>query len=596
MRFEGQELLGLSDKAMRRHRGADIAMVFQDPSRSLNPTMRIGAQIAEAVRAHARVDRGRRARPGARAAASSCACPRREQRLHEYPHQLSGGMRQRVVIAIALASKPRLLIADEATTALDVTTQAQIMELLRDLQRELGMALVMISHDLGLAASFADEVVVMYAGRAVEQAPTRELFAHVRMPYTKALLDAIPRVERPPHTPLPVVAGRPPDLAALPAGCPFAPRCPKAQDMCRETAPPLEEGSPGHRWACWFPCEDGGDDRRTATSRCCPRATSCRSSRCAAHGGVKGGVVQAVSDVSFDVRAGETLGVVGETGSGKSTLARSVLQAPRPKSGSVRFQGNDLVGLKGRRLLDARRSLQMVFQDPFGSLDPKWRVADIVEEPLVAYGVGSRDERRRRVREVLDTVGLDPDVYGKRRPRQLSGGQAQRVAIARALTLDPALIICDEAVSSLDVLIQAQVLNLFERLRAELGLSYLFIAHDLALVKQVSDRVAVMYLGRLCELGPAEALYREPFHPYTRGAAGLDPQPRPRRAPGGRRTRRSAAIRPRRSTRPADAASARAARARRSVARRRCPQMRELAPDHAVACHFPVERNGAPAS
>jgi oligopeptide/dipeptide ABC transporter ATP-binding protein len=255
VRFEGEELLGLSDKAMRRHRGADIAMVFQDPSRSLNPTMRIGAQVAEAVRAHQRVDRGA-ARDRALELLKLVRLPSPEQRLHEYPHQLSGGMRQRVVIAIALASKPRLLIADEATTALDVTTQAQIMELLRDLQRQLGMALVMISHDLGLAASFADEVVVMYAGRAVEQAPTRELFAHVRMPYTKALLDAIPRVERPPHTPLPVVAGRPPDLGALPAGCPFAPRCPKAQDLCRESAPPLEEGSPGHRWACWFPCED----------------------------------------------------------------------------------------------------------------------------------------------------------------------------------------------------------------------------------------------------------------------------------------------------------------------------------------------------
>jgi oligopeptide/dipeptide ABC transporter ATP-binding protein len=255
VRFDGEELLGLSDRAMRRHRGADIAMVFQDPSRSLNPTMRIGAQIAEAVRAHASVDRGA-ARDRALELLKLVRLPSPEQRLHEYAHQLSGGMRQRVVIAIALASKPRLLIADEATTALDVTTQAQIMELLRELQRQLGMALVMISHDLGLAASFADEVVVMYAGRAVEQAPTRELFAHVRMPYTKALLDAIPRLERPPHTPLPVVAGRPPDLASLPAGCPFAPRCPKAQDLCRETAPPLEEGSPGHRWACWFPCED----------------------------------------------------------------------------------------------------------------------------------------------------------------------------------------------------------------------------------------------------------------------------------------------------------------------------------------------------
>ena len=255
VRFDGEELLGLSEKAMRRHRGADIAMVFQDPSRSLNPTMRIGAQVAEAVRAHARFERGA-ARDRALELLKLVRLPSPEQRLHEYAHQLSGGMRQRVIIAIALASEPRLLIADEATTALDVTTQAQIMELLRDLQRQLGMALVMISHDLGLAASFADEVVVMYAGRAVEQAPTRELFAHVRMPYTKALLDAIPRVERPPHTPLPVVAGRPPDLAALPAGCPFAPRCPRAQDMCREAAPPLEEGSPGHRWACWFPCED----------------------------------------------------------------------------------------------------------------------------------------------------------------------------------------------------------------------------------------------------------------------------------------------------------------------------------------------------
>ena len=290
------------------------------------------------------------------------------------------------------------------------------------------------------------------------------------------------------------------------------------------------------------------------------------------HGGVKGGVVQAVSDVSFDVRAGETLGVVGETGSGKSTLARSVLQAPRPKSGSVRFQGNDLVGLKGRRLLEARRSLQMVFQDPFGSLDPKWRVSDLVEEPLVAYGVGTREERRRRVREVLDTVGLDPDVYGRRRPRQLSGGQAQRVAIARALTLDPALIICDEAVSSLDVLIQAQVLNLFERLRAELGLSYLFIAHDLALVKQVSDRVAVDVPRAPVRARPGRGALPRALPPLHGGAAGLDPQPRPRRAAGGRRTRRSAAIRPRRSTRPAAAASARAARARRSAARPRCPR------------------------
>jgi len=257
IRFEGQELVGLSDRQMRRLRGAGIAMVFQDPSRSLNPTMRVGAQVIEAVRTHSDLDRGA-ARRRAVELLTLVRLPLPDQRYHEYPHQLSGGMRQRVVVAIALASKPRLLIADEATTALDVTTQAQIMELLRDLQRQLGMALIMISHDLGLAASFADEVVVMYAGRAVEQAPTHELFAHVRMPYTKALLEAIPRVERPPHARLPVVPGRPPDLAALPPGCPFEPRCPNHQDLCRESDPPLSEGEPGHKWACWFPCSQDG--------------------------------------------------------------------------------------------------------------------------------------------------------------------------------------------------------------------------------------------------------------------------------------------------------------------------------------------------
>jgi oligopeptide/dipeptide ABC transporter ATP-binding protein len=307
-------------------------------------------------------------------------------------------------------------------------------------------------------------------------------------------------------------------------------------------------------------------------------------------GGVKGGVVQAVSDVSLQVAPGETLGIVGETGSGKSTLARSLLQAPRPKSGSVVLRGTELVGLKGRALLEARRSMQMVFQDPFGSLDPKWRATDIVEEPLIAYGIGTRAERGRRVREVLDLVGLDPDAYGRRRPRQLSGGQAQRVAIARALTLDPALIICDEAVSSLDVLIQAQVLNLFERLRAELGLSYLFIAHDLALVKQVSDRVAVMYLGKLCELGPAESLYREPLHPYTVALLASVPSPDPE-APKVAADKAISGDPPS----PIDPPSGCRFRTRCPRAQDRCaaeePALRTLGAEHSVACHFPVERS-----
>jgi oligopeptide/dipeptide ABC transporter ATP-binding protein len=302
-----------------------------------------------------------------------------------------------------------------------------------------------------------------------------------------------------------------------------------------------------------------------------------------------GGVVHAVSGVSIEVRSGETLGIVGETGSGKSTLARALLQAPRPRSGSVVLEGTELVGLRGRRLLAARRSMQMVFQDPFGSLDPKWSVSRIVEEPLLAYRSGDRAQRRERVREVLDRVGLDPDIYGKRRPRQLSGGQAQRVAIARALALDPALIICDEAVSSLDVLIQAQVLNLFERLRAELGLSYLFIAHDLALVKQVSDRVGVMYLGKLVEIGPAESIYREPLHPYTFALLASIPSPDP--AAPKVQAHESISGEPPSAIDPPSGCRF---RTRCPRAQERCaieePKLRRLGEDHYAACHFPVPR------
>jgi oligopeptide/dipeptide ABC transporter ATP-binding protein len=303
-------------------------------------------------------------------------------------------------------------------------------------------------------------------------------------------------------------------------------------------------------------------------------------------GGLKGGTVHAVSDVSFDLGAGETLGVVGETGSGKSTLARCVVQAPGPKSGSVRFQGTELVGLRGRRLGRARRQMQMVFQDPYGSLNPRWRVTDIVEEPLIGYGDGDAGSRRRRVRDLLDMVGLNPDVYGRRRPRELSGGQCQRVAIARAIALHPALVVCDEPVSSLDVLIQAQVLNLLEQLRTELGLSYLFISHDLALVKQVSDRVAVMHLGQLCELGPAEALYRSPRHPYTVDLLASVPSLDPNRPPATERA--VASGEPPSPMAPPSGCRfrTRCPRAQELCAAER-PLLRELGPGHLVACHFP---------
>ena len=303
-------------------------------------------------------------------------------------------------------------------------------------------------------------------------------------------------------------------------------------------------------------------------------------------GGLKGGIVHAVSDVSFDLDAGETLGVVGETGSGKSTLARCVLQAPRPMSGSVRFRGTELVGLRGRRLQRARREMQMVFQDPYGSLNPRWRITDIVEEPLIGYGDGNAGTRHKRVRDLLDLVGLNPDVYGRRHPRELSGGQCQRVAIARAIALHPALIVCDEPVSSLDVLIQAQVLNLLERLRTELGLSYLFISHDLALVKQVSDRVAVMHLGQLCEVGPAEALYRSPRHPYTVDLLASIPSLDPNKPPAAGRA--VASGEPPSPLAPPSGCRfrTRCPRAQDLCAAER-PLLREIGPNHLVACHFP---------
>ena len=313
------------------------------------------------------------------------------------------------------------------------------------------------------------------------------------------------------------------------------------------------------------------------------------------------GVVQAVSGASFDVRPGETLGIVGETGSGKSTLARSVLQAPRPTSGEVIFRGTDLTTLRGTRLLQARRHLQMVFQDPFGSLDPKWTVRDLVEEPLIAYKTGRKNERRQRVDDLLELVGLDPASHGRRRPRELSGGQAQRVAIARAIALNPALIVCDEAVSSLDVLIQAQVLNLFERLRAELGLSYLFIAHDLALVKQVSDRVAVMYLGRLCEAGPGESVYREPLHPYTRAlldsVPSTDKHSTDKHSTATKRAPTTISGEPPSPVHPPSGCRFRTRCPRaQEVCAAEQPPMRELATGHTVACHFPLVEPAGPAA
>ncbi|GAA3663254.1 dipeptide ABC transporter ATP-binding protein [Microbacterium marinilacus] len=480
------ELVGLDDRAMRRIRGNDVSMVFQDPARSLNPTMSVGAQITEALRMHLTMDR-KAAATRAVELLELVRLPDPARRFHEYPHQLSGGMRQRVMIAIALAADPKVLIADEATTALDVTTQARIMELLCDLQDRLGMAIILISHDLALAARYADDVLVMRGGSVIEHVAPEQLFDAGREPYTKELLGAfatLPSERR---------------AAALASDRPGAAQSPDAAEPLLSVRGLVQE----------------------YVSR--------------GPGNVKNGVLRAVDDVSFDLMPGRTLGIVGETGSGKSTIARAVAQLEPPKSGTVRFDGQEIVGLKRRRLNAVYANMQMVYQDPFGSLNPRWRVSDVIAEPLLGHTDMTEKQRAERVDELLDLVGLAPETYRQRRPFEMSGGQAQRVAIARAVALEPALVICDEATSSLDVLIQAQILGLLVRLQRELGVAYLFIGHDLNIVRYISDDVCVMRRGVLVESGPVEQIFSDPQHEYTRELIAAVPDPDPAKVASRRR-------------------------------------------------------------
>lgn len=468
------QLLGLAEPEMRRLRGKDIAMVFQNPATSLNPTMSIGKQVVEAIRMHSGMEK-KAARERAIELLTLVRLNDPRLRLEQYPHQLSGGMRQRVVIAMALASDPAVLIADEATTALDVTTQAKIMELLCDLQDRLGMAIILISHDLALAASYADDVMVMRHGAVVEHVHPDELFGDDREPYTKELLGAF--------SDLPTERGAP---TAAVDGEPLL----RVEGLVQEF---VTRGA----------------------------------------GGVKTGVVRAVNDVSFELRPGTTMGIVGETGSGKSTIARAVLQVEPAKAGTVTFQGRTLTGLKRRAMSKVYADLQMIYQDPFGSLNPRWRVSEVVAEPLRGHTTMNERARRARVDELLDLVGLPAEEYRSRRPQELSGGQAQRVAIARAVSLEPSLIICDEATSALDVLIQAQVLELLVRLQRELGLAYLFIGHDLNVVRYVSDTIGVMHHGDMVEYGQSEEIFTNPQHEYTKellaAIPSVDPSARRRR-------------------------------------------------------------------
>jgi peptide/nickel transport system ATP-binding protein len=518
--FDGRDLLTLSEKDMREIRGSEIAMVFQDPQSALNPVMSVGDQIAEALTVHGVSRRAARAR--ALDLLRQVGIPDAERRIDDYPHQFSGGMRQRVVIAIALANEPSLLIADEPTTALDVTIQAQILRLLGRLRDELGIAVLMITHDMGVVAEMCDDVVVMYGGRVVEQGPVKTVFTHQDHPYTADLLQAMPRMDTS-GSRLPAIPGAPPDPAALPAGCAFHPRCRLAEDRCRTEVPALVPTVAGHASACWVTQGGATIPLLTTAAETTTEAGTRRDGsgdpllavedlRVDVASGRRGlfrrqEPVYAVDGVSLSVAGGETLGLVGESGCGKSTLARTVVGINRPSEGVVRVDDG----------------VQYVFQDPYASLNPRRTIRQSLDEALEMRGV-SRPERAVEASELMRRVGLN-EGHLDRYPHAFSGGQRQRIGIARALAVRPRVLILDEPVSALDVSIQAQIINLLEELRDDLGLGYLFIAHDLSVVRHLSDRVAVMYLGRIVETGPVDAVYATPGHPYTVALLSSSPVP-----------------------------------------------------------------------
>jgi peptide/nickel transport system ATP-binding protein len=604
------DLLTLPGSQMRQVRGDEIAMVFQDPMTSLNPTKTIGDQIAEPLQIHWQQSR-RDALRRAVEMLGMVGMPKPAERLKDYPHQLSGGLRQRAMIAMALACEPKLLIADEPTTALDVTIQDQILKLLGRLTAELGMGLLLITHDMGVIASRADRVMVMYAGRIVESGATGTLFRSARHPYSQALLASIPDLKTDRTSALASIPGLPPDLAHPPPGCRFAPRCRYAQPRCEQEDPLLGGEDPEHQFACFFPVQPtAGPDRAEPVARPGSEGAVVSGPTMPEDGRgadallvvehvvrefpVAKGVlerrrasVKAVSDVSIEVSRGQTFGLVGESGCGKTTLGRLIIGLERPDSGSIRFDGEDLSGLRGGSLRTRRRHFQLMFQDPYSSLDPRMRVGSILREPLIAQDVGSRKDRERRIRDLLGEVGLGAraaDLY----PHEFSGGQRQRIGLARALILEPKLIVADEPVSALDVSIQAQILNLMKRLQSERDLAYVLISHNLSVVRYLADRIGVMYLGKLVETGTVAEVYGHPAHPYTAGLLQSIPEPDPAKARKDGEAAVSGELPS--SVNPPSGCRFRTRCPRaEGICAEQEPQMRAFqAASHQAACHFPL--------
>ncbi|MEG9552645.1 MULTISPECIES: ABC transporter ATP-binding protein [Streptomyces griseus group] len=534
--LDGQDLAAATDEELRAVRGARIGMIFQDPMTALNPVLSVGRHLDEVLRAHG-AERGRRARDARRARAvdllDRVGIPEPHRRIDDHPHQFSGGQRQRILIAMALAGEPDILLADEPTTALDATVQEQILTLLADLNRETGTALVLITHNMGVVARSCARVLVMYGGTVVEDGPTAEVLTRPRHPYTAGLLAAVPRLSAPSGTRLTGIPGAPPDLALLGDGCAFAARCTLVEDRCRTGTPPLVELTDGVRAAC-LPAAGRTEPLPAPPppariDRPAPGAVMLEAEglvKTYRRRGVRGAGFTALDRVSLTLAEGETLGIVGESGSGKSTLARVLAHAHPADGGALRLRGEDVTRPSRRALHAVRRQVQMVFQDPYASLNPRMTVGQIVAEPLIAFGLGDRDEREARAAELLTLAGLDPAV-ADRHPRSFSGGQRQRIGIARALAPDPSVLICDEPVSALDVSVQAQIVGLLTDLQRDLGLALVFIAHDLAVVRQVSHRIAVMHRGRIVETGSADEVCEHPQDPYTRALLAAAPEPVP---------------------------------------------------------------------
>ncbi len=551
VKLNGEELIGKSDEEMSKIRGARISMIFQDPLSALTPMFSIGDQLAEALLIHNPDMTKDEVRKRCIELLTLVGITDPENRLDAYPHEFSGGMRQRVVIAIAIANNPDIIIADEPTTALDVTIQAQILDILKVAQKETGAAVVLITHDLGVVAGTADDVMVMYAGRAVERASIDTLFERPSQPYTMGLLGAVPKPHVAAEHRLVPIKGNPPSLAAIPAGCPFSPRCPMATDECRKTEPellPIEAGE-GHLVSCHH-MDEIRDKHLTyadvypALEPLLPKWADVPRDKRPVVLEVKDlvktfpiqskglirrnkGTMTAVDHASFTIHEGETLALVGESGSGKSTTLMQIMDLVVPEEGTITVLGKKTSELKSARdRRELRRNLQIIFQDPMSSLDPRMPIYDVLAEPLEAQG-WDKAKINKRIGELMYLVGINPD-YVDRFPSQFSGGQRQRIAIARALATSPKLLLLDEPIASLDVSIQAGIINLLEDLQVQLKISYLFVAHDLAVIRHISDTVAVMHLGKIVEYGDTEEVFTNPQDPYTKALLSAIPIPDPK--------------------------------------------------------------------